>query len=94
MAAFFVALLLFCFNISNKPTRISVAAMSITVVVLVGWSIQALESKLVKEVFHNNIAVLRRSRHKFSACLNRLFRIRAPVSQGSIQMPVRHSAVV
>jgi hypothetical protein len=91
MATFFVALLLFCFTISNKPTRISVAAMSIAMVVLVLWSILALKSKLAKEVFHNNLAVLRRSRHRFLAYLNRLFRTRHPVSQDSIQMPVRHT---
>ena len=68
--------------------------MSIMVVVLVVWSIQALESKLAKEVFHNSLAVLRHSRHRFLAYLNRLLRARSPVSQGSIQMAARHSGVV
>jgi hypothetical protein len=94
MATFFIALLLFCFTISNKATRISVAAMSIMMVVLVAWSIRALESKLAEQVFHNSFAVLRRTHHRVLAWLNRLFRTRAPVSQGSIQMAVRHSGVV
>jgi hypothetical protein len=68
--------------------------MSITVVVLIAWSIRALESKLAKEVFYNNLAVLRRSLHRFLASFNRLFRTRTPVSQGSIQMAVRRSGVV
>ncbi len=94
MATFFIALLLFCFTISNKPTRISVAAMSIMMVVLVVWSIRALESKLAEEVFYNSLAALQRSRHRFLARLKRLFCIRAPVRQGSIQMVARHSGVV
>ena len=81
VATFFIALLLFCFTISNRPTRISVAAMSIIMVVLVVWSIRALESKLGKEVFYNSLAVLRRSRHRFLASLNRLFRTSKEVSK-------------
>ncbi|KAI0277908.1 hypothetical protein BGY98DRAFT_976625, partial [Russula aff. rugulosa BPL654] len=50
MATFFIALLLFCFTISNKATRISVIAMSIMVVILIVWSIGALEYKLAREV--------------------------------------------
>lgn len=61
MATFFIALLLFCFTISNKATRFSVAVMSIMVVVLVVWSIGALEYKLAREVSHNSLAVLRRT---------------------------------
>jgi hypothetical protein len=95
MATFFIALLLFCFTISNESTRIAVAAMSILVVVLVLWSILALGSNLVREVFDNNLAVWRRLRHRFFAYLNRLFHTRrAPVNQGSIQMAARHSGVV
>jgi hypothetical protein len=95
MATFFIALLLFCFTISNKATRIAVAAMSILVVVLVLWSILALGSNLVGEVFASNLAVWWRLRHRFLAYLNRLFHTRrAPVSQGSTQMAARHSGVV
>ena len=94
MVTFFIALLLFCFTISNKSTRISVAVMSTLVVVLVVWSMQALESELAKEVFYHSLAVLRRSRHRFLPSFNRLFRTRAPVSQGSIQMATRQSGVV
>lgn len=70
--------------------------MSIIMVVLVVWSIRALESQLGKEVFYNSLAVLRRSRQRFLARLNRLFRPpgRAPVSQGGIRMDVRQSGVV
>ena len=69
--------------------------MSIMMVVLVVWSIRALESKLAKEILYNSLAALRRSRHRFLASLDRLlFRTRAPVSQGGIQMAVRHSGVV
>jgi hypothetical protein len=88
MATFFIALSLFSFTISNKSTRIIAAAMSIMMVVLVVWSIWALDSQLAKGVFYNNLAVLRRSRHKFLAFLNRLFRTRAQASQGSIPMDV------
>ena len=93
VATFYIALLLLCFTISNKATRISVAAMSIMVVVLVIWSLRALESKLAGEVFHNNFAVLQRSYHRFLAYLNRLHRAHAPVSRGRIQMTVQHSGV-
>ena len=68
--------------------------MSIIMVVLVIWSVRALESKLAQEVFYNSLAVLRRSRNRFVAPLTRLFRTRAPVRRGSIQMGVRHSGVV
>ena len=94
MATFFIALLLFCFTISNKATRISVAAMSTMMVVLVVWSIRALESKLAEEVFYNGLAALRRSRHRFLAYLNRLFPTRTLANQTSIQMAARHSGVV
>jgi hypothetical protein len=93
MATFFVALLLFCFTISNKATRISVAATSMMVVVLVLWSIRALDSQLVREVSDSSLSVLRRSRHRFLAYVNRLF-TRHTVSLGSIQMPVRQNGVV
>ncbi|KAN0116202.1 hypothetical protein V8E52_006259 [Russula decolorans] len=88
VATFYIALLLFCFTISNKATRISVAAMSVIMVVLVLWSIRALESQLAREVFYNSLAVLRRSRNRFFVRFTRLFRTRtrAPVSRGSIQM--------
>ena len=64
------------------------------VVVLVLWSIRAFDSQLVGEVFHDTLAVLRRSRQRFLAYPNRLFCTRHRVSQGGIQMPVRHSGVV
>jgi hypothetical protein len=64
--------------------------MSIIMVVLVVWSVGALKSKSAQEVFHNSLAVLRRSRNRFVAPLTQLFRTRAPVRRGSIQMGVRH----
>ena len=78
MATFFIALLLFCFTISNKLTRISVAAMSMIMVVLVAWSVQVLGSNLAKEVFYSSLAVLRRSRHRFLASLNPVRTRRVP----------------
>jgi hypothetical protein len=39
MGIFFIALLLFCFSISNYPTRISVAIMSVLMAALIGWCI-------------------------------------------------------
>ena len=65
--------------------------MSVIMVVLVVWSIRALESKLSEDSevsSSNSLAVLGRSRRRFLAYLNGLFRPRAPlaVTQGSIQM--------
>jgi hypothetical protein len=94
MATFFIALLLFCFTISNKATRISVAAMSIMVVVLVVLSIWTLGSNLAEEVVQNNLEVLRRSRYRFLAYFDRLFRTRTPAREGSIQMAARRRGVV
>jgi hypothetical protein len=68
--------------------------MSIMMVVLVVWSIRALEFKLAEEVFYNSLAVLRRPCRRFLAWLNRLFRPLPPVRQGRVQMAVRHSGVV
>ena len=39
MVIFFVALLLFCFSISNHSTRIFVAIMSVLMAALIGWCI-------------------------------------------------------
>ncbi|KAI0280238.1 hypothetical protein BGY98DRAFT_1061030 [Russula aff. rugulosa BPL654] len=61
VATFFIALLLFCFTISNKATRISVAAVSIMVVMLVVWSIGAMAYELAREVSRNGLAVFRRT---------------------------------
>ena len=40
MVMFSIALLLFCFSISNPPTRIFVAATSVMVAALIGWCIR------------------------------------------------------
>ena len=39
MVIFFIALLLFCFSISNVPTRIFVAMMSVLMAALIGWGV-------------------------------------------------------
>jgi hypothetical protein len=65
MVIFFVALLLFCFSISNVPTRIFVAMMSVLVATLIGWGIRtAWDSKDDDEddVLQSSLVVLRRTR--------------------------------
>jgi hypothetical protein len=64
MVIFFIALLLFCFSISNAPTRIFVAMMSVLMVALMGWGIwTAWESEDDEdEVWEKSLAVFRRTR--------------------------------
>jgi hypothetical protein len=63
MVIFFIALLLFCFKISNVSTRIFVAMMSVLVATLIGWCIRtAWESSDDDDVWENSLAVLRRTR--------------------------------
>ena len=60
---FFVALLLFCFSISNASTRIFVATMSVLMFTLIGWCIRAAWEFTEDEyVWQNSLAVLRRTR--------------------------------
>ena len=77
MATFFLALLLFCFTISNKATRISVIAMSIMVVILIVWSVGVLEYKLAREVWQNNLAVFRRTGGNIFTCVKNFGTFRA-----------------
>jgi hypothetical protein len=64
MVIFFIALLLFCFSISNIPTRIFVAIMSVLICTLIGWGIRtAWESKDDEgDVWEKSLVVLRRTR--------------------------------
>ena len=56
MVMFSIALLLFCFSISNPPTRIFVAVTSVMVTVLIGWCIhRAWESSEDKGMWANSM---------------------------------------
>lgn len=60
---FFVALLLFCFSISNVLTRIFVSIASVLVTTLVGWCIQIVwVSTEDDEVWQKRLVVFRRTR--------------------------------
>ena len=63
MVIFFVALLLFCFSISNTLTRIFVAIMSVLMGALIGWCIRtAWESTEQDDIWQMSLAVLRHTR--------------------------------
>ncbi len=63
MVTFFIALLLLCFTISNRATRISVLIMSVLVVSLIIWCIRtAWESTECEDVWQDNLVVLKRTR--------------------------------
>jgi len=63
MVIFFIALLLFCFRISNLGTRISVSIMSVFVVTLIMWCIwTAWESTEGEDVWRDSLVVFRRAR--------------------------------
>ena len=63
MVIFFVALLLFCFSISNSPTRIFVAISSVDLVTLVGWCIWlAWETTENDEIWKVSVLAFRRTR--------------------------------
>ncbi|KAH9989672.1 hypothetical protein BJV77DRAFT_1069397 [Russula vinacea] len=65
MVIFFIALLLFCFSISNHSTRIFVAMMSVLIATLIGWCIwTSWDSKEDDEddVWESSLAVFRRAR--------------------------------
>ena len=62
MVIFFVALLLFCFSISNSPTRIIVAISSVVLVTLVGWSVWlAWETTENDEIWQSSMSAFRRT---------------------------------
>ena len=63
MVIFFIALLLFCFRISNLATRISVTIMSVLVATLIILCIRtAWESTDSKDVWQESLTVFRRTR--------------------------------
>ena len=62
MVIFFVALLLFCFRISNASTRISAAIMSVLMTTLLVWWIRAGDSTEDEDVWQNSLTALRRAR--------------------------------
>ena len=63
MVIFFVALLLFCFSISNVSTRIFVTISSVLVITLIGWCIRIIrQSTEDEDVWQKSLAVLRRTR--------------------------------
>ena len=63
MVMFSVALLLFCFTISNISTRIFVTVMTALIASLIMWCIRiAWESTDDFDVWHNNLSALRRTR--------------------------------
>jgi hypothetical protein len=63
MVIFFVALLLFCFTISNAPTRIFIAMSSALLAALIIWCIwTARESTENVDIWPNTLAVFRRTR--------------------------------
>jgi len=63
MVIFFIALLLYCFNISNVTTRIFVAISSVLLATLIGWCIRtAWESTEDDDVWQNSLTVFRRTR--------------------------------
>ena len=67
MVIFFIALLLFCFSISNALTRIFVAISSVLVVALVGGCIWAdWESTENDEIWKISVSALRRTRGDLS----------------------------
>jgi len=63
MVIFFIALLLFCFRISNLATRVSVSIMSTLVAALIIWCIwTAWESTESEDVWRDSLVVFRRIR--------------------------------
>jgi uncharacterized membrane protein YccC len=64
MVIFFIALLLFCFTISNTATRAFVVAMSVITAVLVLWCIWlAWETTEDYDLWQNSKDALRRTRN-------------------------------
>jgi hypothetical protein len=63
MVIFFIALLAFCFSISNFSTRIFVAISSALVITLIGWCIRiGSESTNNDGVWQDSLLVFRRTR--------------------------------
>ena len=63
MVIFFIALLLFCFTISNLATRISVSIMSAFVATLILWCIWTVwETTDGEDVWRDSLVAVRRAR--------------------------------
>ena len=63
MVIFFIALLLYCFSISNTSTRTFVAISSVILATLIGWCIRtAWESTEDEDIWQNSLVVFRRAR--------------------------------
>jgi hypothetical protein len=62
MVIFFIALLIFCFRISNLGTRISVSIMSVLVTTLIIWCIRTTwDSTEGEDVWRDSLIVFRRA---------------------------------
>jgi hypothetical protein len=65
MVTFFIALLIFCYRISNPATRVSVSIASVFVAILIIWCIRtAWESTEGEDVWRDSVIVFRRARSK------------------------------
>jgi hypothetical protein len=62
MVIFSIALLFFCFKISNLATRISVSIMSALVGTLIIWCIRAVWETTDDDVWRESLIVIRRTR--------------------------------
>ena len=85
MVIFFIAMLLFCFKISNVSTRLFVAIVSALVATLIGWCIRtAWVSSDDDDVWKNSLVVLRRTRGALVDCVkefNPFYTRRVPLAQ-------------
>ena len=96
MVIFFVALLLFCFSISNSPTRIFLAISSVLLITLVGWSIWlAWETTENDELWKVSVLAFRRTRSDLSKRLKGFnpFRPRRAPEHNNIPLTDRHNGV-
>ena len=71
---FLIALLLFCFSISNSPSRIFVAIMLALVATLIGWCIRTAwkdddDDDDDDDVWQNSLVVLRRTCGTLVGCV-------------------------
>ena len=75
MATFFIALLLFCFTISNTSTRVFVAVVSVVVAALIIWCILlGWTSSVDYGVWPNSKNALRRTRDDLAKHVKKLGR--------------------
>jgi len=100
MVIFFIALLLFCFSISNTATRVFVSIMSLLVAILIIWCIRmAWESTEGEEdVWQESLITLRRARSSlFKGMMEMnpfpIHRVPRHISQDHITLTDRRGAV-